>query len=338
MLAYSYLCSDMEAINQESTPLVSFIIAYYELPVNLLCECLNSILSLSLSQQERQIIIIDDGSENSPFPAIDPYADDIIYLRQKHQGLSIARNTGIRMATGKYLQFVDADDQLIKSGYDYCLDIIRHHNDADMVLFDFAESLQASVSEPPAEVQSTSGTNYMRHNNIHGTACGYLFRSTTLSDLRFTPGIYHEDEEFTPQLLIRSEVIYPTKAKAYYYNKHADSITTSQDVAKIEKRLTDALQIIRHLHQMADRMPINDQLAMERRVAQLTMDYLYNIIVQTRSTSAVQQQIETLRAEGLFPLPDRDYTKKYQWFRRMSNNRLGLSVLVNILPLMKKER
>ena len=68
------------------------------------------------------------------------------------------------------------------------------------------------------------------------------------------------------------------------------------------------------------------------------MDYLYLTIIQTRSTSAVQQQIATLRAEGLFPLPDRDYTKKYQWFRRMSNSRLGLSVLVNLLPLMKKER
>jgi hypothetical protein len=146
-------------------------------------------------------------------------------------------------------------------------------------------------------------------------ACGYLIRRATLSDLRFTPGIYHEDEEFTPQLLIRSEVVYHTKAKAYYYNRHADSITTSQDAAKVEKRQTDTLQIIRHLHQMADRMPINDQLAMERRVAQLTMDYLYHTIIQTRSTSAVQQQIATLRAEGLFPLPDRDYTKKYQWFR-----------------------
>jgi glycosyltransferase involved in cell wall biosynthesis len=323
---------------QESTPLVSFIIAYYELPVNLLCECLDSILSLSLTAQERQIIIINDGSANSPFPALDSYADDIIYLRQKHQGLSIARNTGIRMATGKYLQFVDADDQLIKSGYDYCLNIIRRHDDADMVLFDFAESLQASVAEVPADVQPTSGTSYMRHNNIHGTAWGYLFRRATLSDLRFTPGIYHEDEEFTPQLLIRSEVIYPTRVKAYYYNKHSGSITTSQDAAKIEKRQTDALHVIRHLHQMADRMPINDQLAMERRVAQLTMDYLYLTIIQTRSTSAVQQQIATLRAEGLFPLPDRDYTKKYQWFRRMSNSKLGLSVLVNLLPLMKKER
>ncbi|MBQ3313782.1 MAG: glycosyltransferase, partial [Prevotella sp.] len=171
----------MVANQQESTPMVSFIITYYELPVKLLCECLDSIFALSLSDQERQVIIIDDGSENSPLPALQRYADKVIYLRQKHQGLSVARNTGIQMATGKYLQFVDADDQLITSGYNACLDIIRKHTDADMVLFDFAD-------EP-----ATSGTSFMRHHNIHGSACGYLFRRATLSDLRFTPGIYHED-------------------------------------------------------------------------------------------------------------------------------------------------
>ena len=316
----------MVANHQESTPLVSFIITYYELPANLLCECLDSIFALKLSAQERQVIIVDDGSENSPLPALQQYADNVIYLRQKHQGLSVARNTGIQMATGQYLQFVDADDQLIPSDYNTCLDIIRKHTDADMVLFGFDD-------EPP-----TSGTSFMRHHNIHGAAWGYLFRRATLSDLRFTPGIFHEDELFTPQLLIRAEVVYPTKAKAYCYNKRPNSITTSKDAAHVEKRQTDALQVIFELNKMADRLPKNDQLALDRRVAQLTMDYLYNTIMQTRSLSITQQRIQVLRAEGLFPLPNRNYTSKYQWFRRLSNTKLGLAILVRTLPLMKPEK
>ena len=316
----------MVANQQESKPLVSFIITYYELPVKLLCECLDSILSLSLTAQDRQIIIIDDGSENSPLPALQRYADKVIYLRQKHQGLSVARNTGIQMATGQYLQFVDADDQLITSGYNTCLDIIRKHTDADMVLFDFAD-------ESP-----TSGTSFMRHHNIHGAAWGYLFRRATLSDLRFTPGIFHEDELFTPQLLIRAGMVYPTQAKAYSYNKRANSITTNQDAAHVEKRQNDALQVIFELNKMADRLPKNNQLAMDRRVAQLTMDYLYNTIIQTHSLSTTLQRIQVLRAEGLFPLPNRNYTSKYQWFRRLSNSKLGLATLVKVLPLMKRER
>ena len=316
----------MVASQQETTPLVSFIITYYELPAKLLCECLDSILALSLSPDERQIIIVDDGSATSPLPALQRYSDSVIYLRQKHQGLSVARNTGIQMATGRYLQFVDADDQLITADYDSCLNIIRQHNDADMVLFDFDD-------EP-----ATSGTSFMRHHNIHGAAWGYLFSRATLSDLRFKPGIFHEDELFTPQLLIRAEVVYPTKAKAYNYRKRPNSITTSTAAAHVEKRQTDALQVIMELNKMADRMPKNDLLAMQRRVAQLTMDYLYNTIMLTRSLSITQQRIQVLSAEGLFPLPDRNYTSKYQWFRRMTNSKLGLAILVRILPLMKQER
>ena len=319
-------------------PLVSFIVTCYNLPTDMLCKCIDSILKLNLQPEEREIIVVDDGSEVSPMNDLLRYGDDIIYVRQKNSGLSAARNKGIEVATGIYLQFVDGDDLLIPSGYNYCLDIIRQHPDAEMVLFDFDEHTcpkQTTIVESPAPI---SGTDYMRHYNIHGTACCYLFRRTTLSDLRFTPGIYHEDEEFTPQLLIRAETIYPTMAKAYYYNRRPDSIITSQDKTHIEKRFDDMLQVIRKLHQTADRLPNNDQLAMERRVAQLTMDYIHNVIRQTRSLTITQQRIETLRSEGLFPLPDRNYTQKYQWFRRLTNNRLGLSVLVRILPLMKKER
>ena len=77
---------------------------------------------------------------------------------------------------------------------------------------------------------------------------------------------------------------------------------------------------------------------MERRVAQLTMDYLYNTIVLTRSAEQLNVRIEDLRQQGLFPLPDRNYTRKYQWFRRMINTQWGHLLLLKTLPLLTKER
>ena len=50
---------------QETQPLITFIIAYYNLPLEMLYECIDSILTLSLSRNEREIIIVDDGSRNS---------------------------------------------------------------------------------------------------------------------------------------------------------------------------------------------------------------------------------------------------------------------------------
>ena len=321
---------------QETQPLVTFVVCYYDLPMQMLCQCVDSILALSLQREEREIIVVDDGSDISPTNALMQYGDDIIYVRQKHSGLSAARNMGINMARGRYLQFVDGDDRLMTEPYNHCLDILRSHEDADMVVFDFTSSTDVSTTYTDGPV--LSGTDFMRHHNIHGSACLYLFRQKTLSELRFTPGIFHEDEEFTPQLLLRAEHVYPTDAHAYYYCLRPNSITSTTDEQKVQKRLDDLHAITHRLYLMADRLPLNDRLALRRRVAQLTMDYLYQIIMQTRSAQQLDTRIAMLRNEGLFPLPDEDYSQKYVWFRRMTSTALGRTLLLHSLPLLRKER
>ena len=321
---------------KEDKPLVSFIITYYNLPVQMLQECIDSILRLSLRPFEREIIVIDDGSDQSPINELMNYGDDIIYVRQKNGGLSMARNKGLDVATGDYIQFVDADDQFIQAPYEQCLDIIRYKKGADMVLFDFSETPQANSI--PETVEPMSGSKYMRNQNIHGTAWGYIFRRSILGELRFTPGIYHEDEEFTPQLLLRAEEVYPTHAKAYYYNKRENSITSSKTTFDTEKRLCDREGVIIRLHELCDKLPHQDRMALERRVAQLTMDYIYHIIIETHSCKILNERLAQLHDKGLFPLPDSDYGKKYTWFRRMTNSSLGRTILLHSLPLLKKER
>lgn len=321
---------------QEAQPLVTFVVCYYNLPVQMLCQCVDSILALSLQHDEREIIVVDDGSDINPTNALMQYGDDIIYVRQKNSGLSAARNLGISMATGRYLQFVDGDDRLMTEPYNHCLDVLRSHENADMVMFDFTTTTDVSTTYTDGRV--LSGTEYMRHNNIHGSACLYLFRQKTLSELRFTPGIFHEDEEFTPQLLLRAEHVYPTNARAYYYHHRPNSITSTTDEEKVQKRLDDLHAITHRLYMMTDRLPQNDRLALRRRVAQLTMDYLYQIIMQTRSAQQLDTRIAQLRSEGLFPLPDEDYSQKYVWFRRMTSTTLGRSLLLHSLPLLRKER
>jgi glycosyltransferase involved in cell wall biosynthesis len=322
---------------QEPQPLVSFIVTYYNEPVQLLCECINSIMELSLASGKRELIVIDDGSEVSPMNALMQYGTDIIYVRQKNGGLSRARNKGIDMATGRYIQFVDADDHLMKAPYDHCLDILCKDDSLDMLMFDFttdaADSQTAFNDHTPV-----SGSQYMLHNNIHGSACGYLFSRTTLGKLRFTPGIYHEDEEFTPQLLIRAEQVQDTDARAYYYYKHAGSITSHQDDANKTKRLNDRFDVLLRLRELSDRVPRTDRMALQRRIAQLTMDYIYQVIIQTHSSAVLNERIAALRGKGLFPLPDRSYSAKYTWFRKLANNALGRQILLRTLPLMKNER
>ena len=64
--------------NKNDRPLVSFIVTTYNLPTTLLCECLQSILSLSLSKEESEILIVDDGSEVSPLKDVVARRDKIL--------------------------------------------------------------------------------------------------------------------------------------------------------------------------------------------------------------------------------------------------------------------
>ena len=302
----------------------------------MLCECIDSILALSLQPSEREIIVIDDGSEVSPMNGLMQYGDEIIYVRQKNSGLSMARNKGIEMATGRYLQFVDADDHLIQAPYEHCLDMIRQNSEIEMLMFDFTND--STTSNGYHDTDMMTGSEYMMKHNIHAMACGYLFKKSTLSNLRFTPGIWHEDEEFTPQLLIRAEHVCATDAKAYFYLKRKDSITTNDDEESKAKRLDDIKGVLMRLQYLCDRVPQSDRLALQRRVAQLTMDYIYQVIMQQRSRKALDACIDELRQKGLFPLPDRNYSKKYVWFRKMTNSRLGRTILLNTLPHIRRER
>lgn len=328
----------MTATDNTKLPLVSFIVTCYNLPVDMLCECIDSILKLNLLPEEREIIVVDDGSDISPMNDLLRYGDDIIYVRQKNSGVSMARNKAMDMANGQYLQLVDGDDCLLTAPYEHCLDLVRQASDVDVVMFDFTHDAEkdAGSFNPPT---IKNGADLMRTENIRGAACCCLFRQAVRGRLAFTPGIaYGEDEEFTPQLLIRAETVYVTDAKAYFYRERNTSAVHHTDEASIQKRLSDTREVILHLNQLADTSPQSDKIALQRRVAQLTMDYLYNTIMLSRSSEKLNETIDDLRKHGLFPLPDHPYSMKYTWFRRLSNSAMGRKILLTTLPMMKKER
>ena len=112
-------------MSDKKQPLVSFIVTCYNLPHDMVKECLNSIINLSLRKAEREIILIDDGSDTDPLASLNDERNEIMYIRQKNGGLSSARNTGLRMATGKYIQFVDGDDRLDTMNRTWCFSIRR---------------------------------------------------------------------------------------------------------------------------------------------------------------------------------------------------------------------
>lgn len=312
-------------------PLVSFIITYYNEPVEYLHKAVESICELSLPAKEREIIIIDDGSQQCPLVALEDIQDDIIYLRHKNAGLSMARNRGIHLAEGQYIQFVDADDALIPSVYEHCLDMVRYHN-PDLVMFDFTEKEDYVMQVTKAKTEGpVDGSVWMKNNNVRAAACTYIFKKDILLNLRFEKGLLQEDEAFTPQLILRAERVFYTDAKAYFYRQREGSIQHTKDEKHTQKSLNDVEKIIFQLQEVASSQSHTNRQALERRVNQLTMDYLYNIIKKTHNRNELENRIERLRDRGLFPLPDKDYTWKYKYFRKLINTKFGRIILCKTL-------
>ena len=69
---------------------------------------------LNQTYQWWELIVIDDGSTDATRPVLQPYRDRLEYVRQENEGVSAARNHGLRLARGEYVVFLDADDMLLK--------------------------------------------------------------------------------------------------------------------------------------------------------------------------------------------------------------------------------
>ena len=94
--------------------------------------CMDSVLCQTFSDFE--LIIVNDGSADDSARIADEYAGEdyrIIVIHQGNQGVSSARNTGLEIAAGEYIAFVDSDDEIKPNMYQALLD---GSNNADVVM------------------------------------------------------------------------------------------------------------------------------------------------------------------------------------------------------------
>ena len=91
-------------------PKVSVIVPIFNCE-EYLSDCLDSLIHQTL--KEIEIICVNDGSTDDSLKILESFASRdrrITYFSQSNQGLSAARNAGVRLAKGEYLYFIDADD------------------------------------------------------------------------------------------------------------------------------------------------------------------------------------------------------------------------------------
>ena len=128
--------------------------------------------------------------------------------------------------------------------------------------------------------------------------------------------------------MIRAQKVFKTNSNAYFYRVRKGSITNNQDSRKIVTRLNNVFDILCNLQQLSTRVPEDARQALQRRIAQLSMDYLYNTATMTHSMHQLEEAINKLYEKGLYPLPDKSYTIKYKTFRKLISNKAGRYLLI----------
>lgn len=127
-------------------PKLSIIIPVYNVE-QYLQRCINSILNQTFTDFEA--IFINDGSPDNCGKILDEYAEKdnrIVVIHQDNQGVSAARNAGIRIAQGVYLGFVDPDDFIESTMYEKMIDLMVTNN-SDIVCCRFKNLIEDKIVE-----------------------------------------------------------------------------------------------------------------------------------------------------------------------------------------------
>lgn len=250
---------------------VTFIIPLYNAE-KYIKECIESLIRQTLENKE--IIIVNDGSTDSSLEVIQYYLNKYEYIRvinQKNEGPSVARNMAMKAAKGKYIQFIDADDFVNDSNYamhfyilceKYNLDIIRGQYkliNENLDLIRISDSLKTSKQE--VVMHSRDYFNKCIENQIYEVVpvLGFYRKSfLEKNNLNFVPNVTMEDHEFTLKCLTKDKDcrLMEVTEPFYMYRKHKDSITTTYK----QKNINDILFNMKSMKEYIDCNNFSDAL------------------------------------------------------------------------------
>mgnify|MGYP000123291001 FL=1 len=209
-------------IGSVNDSLVSIIVPIYNAE-KYLDSCIQSVLRQTYTNWE--LILIDDGSTDKSGRIAEEYgfADErITVFHQKNLGVSLARNQGIDEATGNYVVFLDADDELIEDCLAKTVNIAEETN-ADVVAGRSCEN-QELFQDRIIWTGAEALENSLKDHLFTYSACAKLIRREFIGKTRFTPDIrINEDSYFVFQLLCKQNVFVLTNDVIYFYRANSES-------------------------------------------------------------------------------------------------------------------
>ncbi len=214
---------------------ISVIIPVYNAESHLI-QCVNSLLAQTLNTIE--FIFVNDGSTDNSQKIIEEFQQKdsrIILINQDNQGVSVARNNGLEIATGDYIGFVDADDYLEKSYYQTLLTAIQKNN-SDISCSNFSTEINGKFT--------TTSTNFIKNipydkqkineellpelikSSTLNSACNKLYKKNILNKVTFPVGVTHgEDWIFNMNAFVNASSVIFIDYSGYFYKEVLGSAT-----------------------------------------------------------------------------------------------------------------
>lgn len=244
--------------------------------------CLYS--ALNQTYEDLELILIDDcGTDNSMnivSDIIEKYVGNkkiSIFKHERNRGLSAARNTGIKNATGDYLLFLDSDDEIPLNAVEMMLETTKENLDfvvgnikvfgSDIFRFNFSLPFGLVVGNDSILDSYIEGKWY-------SMAVNKLIRKDFLlkNDLFFKEGILHEDELWSFKLALKANRMYVLRDYTYNYYIRNDSITGKVTVQNYE---SNAIIIV----EKYTLIKVLDRLNLFLYILKLSLDFYFSLLV-----------------------------------------------------------
>lgn len=217
-------------------PTISIIVPVYNVE-KYLDRCIQSILNQTFKDFE--LILVDDGSTDNSGFICEKYKEmdnRIVVIHKENGGLSSARNTGLDIAIGKYIGFVDSDDYINENMYEILYNEAIKNN-SDVVVSDFEKVCEnkehINYKLDKYEIENYNNIEALNQlfeskNVIFIVAWNKLYKRQIFNNLRYEEGKIYEDEFIIHKILYESKITTFIDLKLYYYVQRENSITQSK--------------------------------------------------------------------------------------------------------------